>query len=86
MAFYLSQISLGIAMTSDRDDELAIISQEIAIRQLSIENQAILIEVLERDGHDMDEQRRLLARERSALATQIARQFRLLEKSEAAGE
>ncbi|WP_141937938.1 hypothetical protein [Bradyrhizobium sp. UNPA324] len=68
-------------MTSECDDELAILSREVAAKQLEVENQAILIEVLERDGHDMNEQRRLLARERSALATQIARQFRLLEKS-----
>ena len=73
-------------MTSDCNDESAVISREIAAKQLSVESQAILIEVLERDGHDMNEQRSLLARERSALATQIARQFRLLEESCTSGE
>ncbi|MBB4379885.1 hypothetical protein [Bradyrhizobium sp. SBR1B] len=73
-------------MTSDCNDEFAVISREIAAKQLSVENQAILIEVLEREGHDMNEQRRVLARERSALATQFARQFQLLEKSCTSGD
>lgn len=66
-------------MTSHCDDELTTISREIAAKQLSIENQAILIEVLERDGHDMVEERSSLAKERSNLARQIARQLRLLQ-------
>lgn len=61
------------------DDELATIAREISAKQLHIESQAILIEVLERDGHEMIEQRRSLTKERSDLASQIARQHRLLE-------
>ncbi|RXG88297.1 hypothetical protein EAV90_31180 [Bradyrhizobium vignae] len=66
-------------MTSHCDDELTSISRDIAAKQLSIENQAILIEVLEQDGHDMVEERSRLAKERSNLARQIARQLRLLQ-------
>lgn len=66
-------------MTSHCDHELATLAREIATKQLYIENQTILIEVLERDGHDMLEQRKNLAKERSDLTTQIARQFQLLE-------
>jgi hypothetical protein len=73
------QASHEIAMTSHCDDELTSIAREIATKQLYIENQTILIEALERDGHDVLEQRKNLARERSGLATQIARQFQLLE-------
>lgn len=40
---------------------------------------AILIEVLERDGHDVSDYERELAKQRSGLATRLARQFRLLE-------
>lgn len=35
------------------DDELATIARDISAKQLHIESQTILIEVLERDGHDM---------------------------------
>ncbi|TFV71235.1 hypothetical protein E4K64_27890 [Bradyrhizobium frederickii] len=66
-------------MTSHCDDELTAIPREIAAKQLYIENQAILIEVLERDGHDMVGERSSLAKERSNLARQIARQLRLLQ-------
>ncbi|MBW5439365.1 hypothetical protein FXB41_32795 [Bradyrhizobium canariense] len=66
-------------MTSDCNDELAAIARAIATKQLYIESQTILIQVLERDGHDMLEQRKALGKERSDLATQIARQFKLLE-------
>ncbi|MBR0810921.1 MULTISPECIES: hypothetical protein [Bradyrhizobium] len=62
-------------MTSHCDDELATAAREIAAKQLCIENQTILIEVLERDGHDMLEQRESLAKQRSDLEAQIARQF-----------
>lgn len=66
-------------MTSHCDDELAAVAREIATKRLCIQDQTVLIEVLERDGHDMLEQRKSLAKERSDLATQIARQFQLLE-------
>ena len=66
-------------MTSHCEDELTSLSRDISAKQLSIENQAILIEVLERDGHDMVEERSSLAKERSNLARQIARQLRLLQ-------
>lgn len=66
-------------MTSHCDDELTSLAREIATKRLYIENQTILIEVLERDGHDVLEQRKNLAKERSGLAIQIARQFQLLE-------
>lgn len=64
-------------MTSHWDDDLPTVAREIASRQRWIQDQTILIEVLERDGHDMLEQRESLAKERSDLAIQIARQFRL---------
>ncbi|OSJ09257.1 hypothetical protein BST63_36205 [Bradyrhizobium canariense] len=44
-----------------------------------VQSQTILIEVLERDGHDVSDYERELAKERSGLAIRIARQFRLLE-------
>lgn len=44
-----------------------------------VQSQTILIEVLGRDGHDVSDYERELAKERSGLATRIARQFRLLE-------
>ncbi len=44
-----------------------------------VQSQTILIEVLKRDGHDVSDYERELAKERSRLATRIARQFRLLE-------
>lgn len=73
-------------MTSDCNDELTAIGRAIATKQLYIESQTLLIQVLERDGHDMLEQRKALAKERSNLATQIARQFQLLEARCALGE
>ncbi|WP_091884579.1 hypothetical protein [Bradyrhizobium sp. Rc2d] len=45
-------------MTSHRNDELATLARKTAAKQLYIENQIILIEMLERDGHDMLEQRK----------------------------
>jgi hypothetical protein len=68
-----------IAVTSDNDDELAVLTREIADKATYVPNQTILIELLERDGHDISDYERVLAKERSHLATRIARQFRLLE-------
>ncbi|MCK1520327.1 hypothetical protein IVB13_08665 [Bradyrhizobium sp. 17] len=65
-------------MTSDNDDELAVLTREIADKVTYVQSQTILIEVLKRDGHDVSDEREL-AKERSHLATRIARQFRLLE-------
>jgi hypothetical protein len=66
-------------MTEHCDEELATLARRITNKQAYIENKTILIEVLERDGHDMVKQKKYFAKERSDLATQIARQFRLLE-------
>jgi hypothetical protein len=66
-------------MTSSDDDELAVLTREIAERATYVQNQTLLIAVLEQDGHDVSEYQRELAKERSLLATRIARQFRLLE-------
>lgn len=77
---------MRLLMTSDCDDELAAIARAIATKQLYIESQTTLIQVLERDGHDMLEQRKALAKERSDLATQIERQFKLLETRCTSGE
>jgi hypothetical protein len=68
-----------IAVASDNDDELAVLTREIADMAIYVRDQTVLIEVLEEDGHDVSECQRELARERSHLATRIARQFRLLE-------
>ncbi|MGY3075799.1 hypothetical protein ACVWZZ_002170 [Bradyrhizobium sp. LM6.10] len=68
-----------IAVTSDNDDELAVLTREIADKATYVQNQTILVEVLERDRHDVSDHERELAKERSHLATRIAKQFRLLE-------
>jgi hypothetical protein len=68
-----------IAVTSDNDDELAVLTREIADKVTDVQSQTILIEVLERDGHDVSDYERELAKQRSGLATRLARQFRLLE-------
>jgi hypothetical protein len=68
-----------IAVTSDNDDELAVLTREIADKVTYVQSQTVLIEVLKRDGHDVSDYERELAKERSRLATRIARQFRLLE-------
>ncbi|WP_225112373.1 hypothetical protein [Bradyrhizobium sp. NBAIM32] len=66
-------------MTTHCEDELASLARQISAKQFHIESQAIVIEVLERDGHDMTEQRKRLANERSDLATKIAQELRLIE-------
>jgi hypothetical protein len=55
-------------MTSANDDELATLAREIADKANYVQNQTILIEVLERDGHDVSVYERDLAKERSHLA------------------
>jgi hypothetical protein len=69
--------SKEIAVTSN-DNELAVLTREIADKVTYVQSQTILIEVLKRDGHDVSDYERELAKERSRLATRIARQFRLL--------
>jgi hypothetical protein len=61
-----------IAVTSDNDDELAGLTREIDDKATYVHNQAVLIEVLKRDGHDVSDHE-------SDLAARIARLFRLLE-------
>jgi hypothetical protein len=70
--------SKEIAVTSN-DNELAVLTREIADKATYVQNQTILVEVLERDRHDVSDHERELAKERSHLATRIAKQFRLLE-------
>lgn len=50
-------------------------------RLTDIEGQAILLEVLERDGHDVSEQREQLQRLRQEYARGIAKNFRELAAS-----
>ena len=63
------------------DRELADLGHDIAQRRQQIEDQQILIQVLEQDGHDVAEQRAALNQARSTLAMQVAKQFQLLERS-----
>jgi hypothetical protein len=64
-------------MTSNSDEELVTLGHDVATKQFHVENQAVLIKVLEQ-GHDMAEQRKKLAQDRSDLARQMAQQRRLL--------
>ena len=64
-------------MTSHCDEELVTLQRDIAAKQLHVENEAVLIDVLERDGHNMVEQRNKLAKDRTDLAKQLAK-LRLL--------
>jgi hypothetical protein len=74
-----------IAVSSDNDDELALLTREIADKTTYVHDQTILVEVLERDGHDVSYYERELVKERSHLATKIVKQFRLLEIASAKG-
>lgn len=65
-------------MSSNCEAELDILARDIAAKQRHVEDQAILIEVLEHDGHDVGEQRQRLADDRVELARQIKRQVYLL--------
>lgn len=67
-------------MISKFDGEVAHVAREIETRRRYIDDQAALIDVLEHDGHDVLEQRKAIAKERSDLAVLIARHFRLLEQ------
>jgi len=67
-------------MSKDCNDEIAALARLIAKKQVYVNNQTILIDVLERDGHDMDGQRKCLEQERSDLTKMIASQSLLLAK------
>ncbi len=67
-------------MMSKIDGELACAAREIAATRRYIEDQTALVDVLEHEGHDVFEQRKALANERSDLAVRIAQQFRLWEE------
>jgi len=66
-------------MPSNCETDLDALARDIAAKKQHVENQTILIEVLERDGHDMFDQRSKLAKDKSDLARQIASQIRLLK-------
>ncbi|OSI77931.1 hypothetical protein BSZ21_02680 [Bradyrhizobium canariense] len=51
-----------IAVTSDNDDALAVLTREIADKVTYVQSQTILIEVLERDGHDVSDYERELTK------------------------
>ncbi|QIO98837.2 hypothetical protein [Bradyrhizobium symbiodeficiens] len=66
--------------------QLADLTQEIAARHRAVEDKQILIQVLERDGHDVSEQEAALRKERSDIALQITRQFQLIQQAAAQRE
>jgi hypothetical protein len=68
-------------MDGEVDRELAILNREITEHQQHIEDQAILIGVLEQDGHNVSDQELTLKQERSELAKKIARQTALLQRT-----
>ncbi|MGY3343457.1 MULTISPECIES: hypothetical protein [unclassified Bradyrhizobium] len=61
--------------------ELEALMTEIKKRQRHIEDQAFLISVLERDGHNTLEQHAALKLERKQLTLQMERQTNLLQKA-----
>ena len=61
--------------------ELEALMTEIKKRQRHIEDQAFLISVLERDGHNTLEQQAALKLERKQLTLQMERQTNLLQKA-----
>jgi hypothetical protein len=65
-------------MSSNCEAELDILARDIAAKKQHVEDQTILVEVLERDGHEVLDQRSKLAKDRSELARQIVRQAHLL--------
>ncbi|MGY4602828.1 hypothetical protein ACVW16_001240 [Bradyrhizobium sp. USDA 4474] len=68
-------------MDLDLRGELEALMTEIKKRQRHIEDQAFLISVLERDGHNTVEQQAALKLERKQLALQMERQTNLLQKA-----
>ncbi|MBW7970101.1 hypothetical protein [Bradyrhizobium sp. BR 10289] len=67
-------------MSKDSNDEIATLARQIAEKKVYLNNQAILIDVLEHGGHDMDGQRKSLEQERLDLRKMISRKSRLLSK------
>ncbi|SFI48793.1 hypothetical protein [Bradyrhizobium sp. Gha] len=61
--------------------ELEALMTEIKKRQRHIEDQAFLISVLERDGHNTLEQQAALKLERKQLTLQMERQTNLLQNA-----
>lgn len=80
-AFHWQRCQAGAFIMTSIDQELNELRREIAERERYIKGQEVLIEVLERDGHDVVEQEISLNRERSMLASQIAQQFELVMKT-----
>ncbi|TYL92052.1 hypothetical protein FXB40_26790 [Bradyrhizobium rifense] len=68
-------------MEGEVDRELAILDREITKHRQHIKDQAILIGVLERDGHNISDQELTLKQERSELAKKITRQIALLQRT-----
>lgn len=68
-------------MTSELNRELASLNLELAERQRHIEDQMLLIEVLEQDGHDVSEQELALKKKCAELAQKIARRLELLQNT-----
>ena len=73
-------------MSSNCKAELDSLARDIAAKKRHVEDQTILIEVLERDGHDVLDQRSKLAKDRSDLARQIARKVNLLKATSTSSE
>lgn len=63
------------------NEKLDTLRREIAKREQHIEDRELLMQVLERDGHDVSEQEIALNEERSILAAQIAQQFELVMRT-----
>lgn len=59
-------------MSPECEDALAALLREIEAKQLRVKDQAVLIEVLDHDGHAVDEQRKALAKDQAEFARQIA--------------
>lgn len=70
----------SIVVDLDLRHELEDLMADIQKRQRHIEDQAFLIKVLERDGHNTLEQRAALKFERKELAFQMERQTKLLQR------
>ncbi|MBR0704582.1 hypothetical protein JQ599_32085 [Bradyrhizobium diazoefficiens] len=67
-------------MLAEDNRELDDLSREIAAFRRHIHDQEILIQVLERDGHDVSAMEAALRTSRSSLASAISRQFQLMEE------
>ena len=68
-------------MSSVIMDELERLTKEIRDAQRNIENQEILLDVLERDGHDVSEQEMVLSIDRARLTVQQKQQALLMTRT-----